>query len=398
MNRALLSLGIVVLAACGAGRSADRGVAVDTLPGGIVRTISSSPADSAQWSLVLDHTVQPAEGEPGELMEPRDIALTESGLLLVAESNPQQVKVYDSSGRYLRSIGRQGEGPGEFKAAYIAVHGDTLVVQDPRATRASSFLVSTGTFIGSRPTACCFYFPLAIDGTGRAVAYTALAPDSTADPSQGFVRFTMTGSSLDTVRIPERPKAVGWTVRQGDRVNFTRLVPLTPRDLHAIDRRGDFITGWNAEYALRTTRTGSDTIAIFGRIFTRDPVSPSEKQAIVDGLIAGDVAGGGSVPEELLRQAFDPEMIPDHRPAFEAISTDMLGRRWIRVSTRDTTVARFDLFDPGGRWLDQVDVAAAAWARSIWQPPAFARDRVAVMSDDEAGRPLVHIYRIERKE
>jgi hypothetical protein len=331
-------------------------------------------------------------------MEPRDIAMTEDGTLLVAESNPQQVKVYDPAGRYVRTIGRKGEGPGEFNAAYIAVHGDTLVVQDPSATRGSTFLISTGAFLASRPTACCFYFPLGIDGAGRAVAYAALAPDSALEPSQGFVRFTMTGTSLDTIRIPERPKPVGWTVRQGDQVNFTRLVPLTPRELYAVDRRGAFITGWNADYALHTTRTGRDTVTIFGRTFTPDPVSPSDKQAIVDALIAGDIAGGGSVPEDVLRKAFDPGMIPDRRPAFEAISTDMLGRRWVRVSTRDTAVARLDLFDTDGRWLDQVDVPASAWSRSIWQPPAFSRDRVAVMSEDDSGRPLVRVFAIKRKE
>jgi hypothetical protein len=57
VNRVIVILGVAAVAACGAGGGTEARVTVDTLPGGVVRTMSSSPVDSGRWSLVLDHVV-----------------------------------------------------------------------------------------------------------------------------------------------------------------------------------------------------------------------------------------------------------------------------------------------------------------------------------------------------
>ena len=62
-----LGVAAVMLAACGGQRDAvEDSVTVDTLPGGVVTTMSRGPS-SGRWPLVLV-TVQPGEGAPGELM------------------------------------------------------------------------------------------------------------------------------------------------------------------------------------------------------------------------------------------------------------------------------------------------------------------------------------------
>ena len=232
------------------------------------------------------------------------------------------------------------------------------------------------------------------------MAYAQFAPDSGAPPSQGFVRFALGSPTVDTARVPMRPadpSSPPWAVKEGNLLKFTRTVPLRPQDVHGVDRRGGFITGWSGEYRLRATRGGSDTVAIFGRTFTPEPVSAAMKQAIVDAIIAQNVAGGGDTPEDVLRKAFDPGRIPDRRPAFVGIMTDAVGRRWVRLSTSDTTMARYDLFDNRGRWLDQVSVPLAEWTRNAYEPVALSGNRAAVIGEDEQGRPLIRVYRIERK-
>ena len=397
---ALRVASLVALAACGASNRTPA-ARVDTLPGGIVRTIWQSPADSGQWKLVLDHVVQPAEGEAGELMAPADLALADDGTLAVADAKPDQVKIFGPDGRFLRTVGRDGEGPGEYRAAFIALRGDTLVVQDPQLSRASTFLVSTGAFLATRPSACCYYFTISTDGDGRAVVRAMSTPDSTRGPVQAFVRFGMNDTSADTILVPLRPegaKAPRWQVGDGKVIRFSRTIPLQPEDVLAVDRTGGFVIAWSSEYALTVSRSGTDTASIFGRAWNAERVTDAEKSAIVDRIIAGDLENGTETPEATLRSTYKASDIPDSRPAFETVMTDAAGRRWVRLANADTLNARIDLFDRDGRWLDQLTLPIDKWTRNEYEPVALSKDRAAVIGVDEAGRPLVYVYRIERTE
>jgi hypothetical protein len=127
-------------------------------------------------------------------------------------------------------------------------------------------------------------------------------------------------------------------------------------------------------------------------------VSADEKAQIVEERVAEvrQTAGSG-VAESAIRAAFDPAMIPDARPAWDAFWVDAGGRTWVRAGTSDTTVVEFDLFDERGRWLDVLRIDAHGWPRSTWASLALGRDRAAVILEGEDGRPLVRVYSIERR-
>lgn len=396
-----LILLVVVLAACGTADARESLVTIDSLPGGIPRVTTAAPIDSGMWSLVHERDVRPAEGEPGELMEPNDIALADDGTLYVVEGDPSAINVYGPDGRFVKQLAREGSGPGEVQAAWIAVRGDTVAIQDPSQSRGTTLDARDGSLISTRPTACCYWYPIGIDGQGRAVARMMAPPDSIAGPRQAYIRFPMTGETADTVMVPERAEPEGlkqWAVREGNRMSFMRQVPLRPRGVHAIDPTGGFITGWSGEYVMVASLNGGDTTMVFRRPFTAEPVTAEQKQDIVDAVIGGFNPTEMGVTEAALRDAFDPTAIPDQRPAFEGIWVDREGRRWVRLSRADTSNAHFDLFDRDGRWLDQLSVPSSDWPREAWQPTSFAHDRVAVILEDADGLPVIRIFRIVRKE
>ncbi len=400
--RAVLLLGLVA-AGCGAGETsgARPTATVDTLLGGIVRTISAAPSDSGRWSLELLHEIRPDDGTPGELLEPSDVALTDHGHVVVADAGAGHITVYDASGTFVRTIGAKGEGPGEFRVAWLAVRGDTLFVQDPQLARGSTFRISTGEFLTSRNTACCYWAPIGIDGSGRAVMPMMRSdPDTSAGPAAWYVRAPLSSTSADTVRVPQRraPSSV-WEVKNGDRMQMTVTVPLAPRELRTVDPLGGFVTAWNGDYVLRVSRQGDDTVALFGRVHTAERVSSAEKQAIVDARIEGmsGSTGPGSVPEPVLRESFVTSKIPDVRPPFESFHVDPLGRTWVRRSLADTTLVELDLFSADRRWLDVVRVPGALWPAAMWTSMAWSADRVVVPGEDDDGRPLLRVFRIVRR-
>jgi hypothetical protein len=397
-----LVLGATVIAACGESSEAGSAVLVDSLPGGIPRTMSSAPIERGQWSLVHVRDIQPGELDPAELIQPQDLAIAGDGSVIVAESRPAHVKVYGPDGAFIHAIGREGSGPGEFRSAYVAVLGDTLVVQDPQNARATTFNWRTAELLSERRTTCCYYFPIGIDASGRAVARALqAAPDSTLPNPQAFVRFPINGSSADTLTVSAGSRGVDpklWLVREGDRIRFASQVPLSPRPNYLADPRGGFVTGFSSEYMLRRTSNGLDTASVFGRSWTTTSVSADEKAQIVEERVAEvrQTAGSG-VAGSAIRAAFDPAMIPDARPAWDAFWVDAGGRTWVRVGTSDTTVVEFDLFYERGRWLDVLRIDAHGWPRSTWASLALGRDRAAVILEGEDGRPLVRVYSIERR-
>ena len=386
------------LIGCSADKPARATARIDTLPGGIVRTISDAPVgwsdSTSAWKLVLLHEIQPPEGDSGELFDPQDLAMNDRGEVFVKDQKPAVIKVFDPEGNYQRSIGREGDGPGEFRVAFLAVRGDTVITQDPQNSRVSTFDARTGRMLTTWRSTCCYWYPIGLDGQGR-VVFFAMGQDSTLPNAQAIVRGRLDGTGIDTAWATQRPRdeAKAWTVTQGKEMQFMMAVPYQTDDIHGPDPQGSLLSGWNGEYLIRTTRDGRDTVALFGRAWTPEPVTGSERSAIVEKRIKEQ--DGNGVPESVLRAAFKPEYIPDTKPSFTSIEADPAGNRWIRLESSDTLNVHYDVFDPAGRWLGPVTVPASQWS-SAYQRPAWGRDRVAVIGEGEDGRPVVRVFSIEK--
>ena len=377
-------------------RSSRVAATVDTLPGGILRVNNTSPADSGRWSLVLERTVQPPDDSPGVLRNPDDILLLDDGSLLVADSKPTSIMRFDARGQFVGTIGRDGNGPGEYRSAYLAARGDTLVVHDAAAARAVMFSLASGAVLTQRSTTPRYFSRVIIDGAGRAVVPMSTPPDSTKGPRQAFMRFSLNGRTLDTVMLPERPKGDRrWLVRDDKRIIFEMLVPFQARDIHAPDPFGGFVTGWSGNYTLRTTRNGHDTVRLIHRQWNSERVRSTEKAALVSAKI---IEMKEQAPMAALRSGLVESAIPDERPAFEQLTVDRAGRIWVRLSQGDSNSVHFDLFDRQGQWLDMLVVPQSGWNREWWHPVSFGNDRVAVVREDAEGRPGVLVYRVVRRD
>jgi hypothetical protein len=63
------------------------------------------------------------------------------GTIAIANSGSGQIRVFDAEGRYLRSMGGLGQGPGEFnRIAWMQIgSSDTVLVIDPELRRVTAF-------------------------------------------------------------------------------------------------------------------------------------------------------------------------------------------------------------------------------------------------------------------
>lgn len=99
------------------------------------RDIQSGPVEIAR---VMTRSIGELDG-PGSVGRPAAVARAADGSLWVSsEESRSEISVFAPDGSYSRTIGRRGEGPGEFMAiGEIAAVGDSMLVFDSRNRRAT---------------------------------------------------------------------------------------------------------------------------------------------------------------------------------------------------------------------------------------------------------------------
>jgi hypothetical protein len=377
---------------------------VDTLPSGIVRVLSDAPTawrDTTGWQLVEAGRFSGEENTPSEVINPQTLALDEAGRVYLADQKPAVIKVYHPDGRLLRTIGREGEGPGEFRVAMIAVRNGVLAVHDPQTARTSVF-DAAGTFRRSWPASCCYWSPIAFDRAGRIYVPTNIASEEPgASRGNAYTRYDSLGTTLDTLFLPRGPEARSWTVRGGsgqNRFSMGTTVPYSPTVRSGYAPEGGFVYGLSSGYQLAVSATGSDTLRLFGRAWTPGPITAEQKQETVERTIrrwnTGAGPAGRRVDDAAFRAAVKAEDIPSALPAFESIRVDEEGNRWIRFhELADSARTHFDVFDGEGAWLGRVvsPILFPGYGREAW-----GRGEVVMAIEDEEGRPAIVRYRIEK--
>ena len=391
---------LLLLNACTASNAAKRPVAtIDTLPSGVVQVSSAQPtlwADSSRaWDIAEVARFGSAEG-PGQLVEPGSIGVDDAGRVYVADRKPMMVKVFDSTGAFVRAIGREGAGPGEFRVAFIAVRGSNLVVHDPMSSRTSVFDTS-GAYLRSWKSSCCYWDEIFIDNTERIYVPTAIPRDSAgASPGRAFTRYRMSGEVVDTLFVPTREaETKEWRfVSLGtgkERSMMSTSVPFTPTVVHAFHPEGGVITGWTAEYRIVRSPAGRDTTRIMTRAWTADPIPESLRQAQVDEMIKN---AKGMVGEEVARGVVKLSDVPTVAPAFVGLKVDPSGMIWARhLIGSDSTKTRFDVFGTDGAWLGQLTTPIGL---PEYGGMTFTRDGLLAAVEGDDGLPTIVRLRFTR--
>lgn len=100
-----------------------------------------------------------SEDEDGFLYLPTDIAKDSKGLIYIADSGNSRIQKYSSNGRLLKSIGREGQGPGEFlQISAIDIDSEDHLYISDRKNRRIQILTNEGIYIGGHNKRSAFDF------------------------------------------------------------------------------------------------------------------------------------------------------------------------------------------------------------------------------------------------
>ncbi|MDP3910813.1 MAG: 6-bladed beta-propeller [Gemmatimonadales bacterium] len=381
-------LGLLTAAcASGEGGSGWRG-SIDTLPNGavLVRNESGQFWDSSTgWRLVEVARIGNADGEgPAAFAQIAAVETDDRGRIYVLESQAQEIRVFDSAGAHVRTIGRKGAGPGEFRQA-IGMAWDPrgrLWVVDQQNVR-YTLLDTAGVLVTTRPRRISGWFTWrwegGIDRAGNVYEWYRPSGEMGGDR---LLRYDSTLQSTDTLPLPSHEGEIFKLERESMRAIAT--VAFTPTLSWTFDPRGYVWFGLTAPYRIYRRELAGDTGLVIERAYEPLPVSSTERDSAV-AAYEWFTAQGGKV---------DASRIPSRKPAFERFVVDDRGSVWVMpIMPGDAARRVFDVFDEGGRYLGEV---RASFAIASGAPLLIRGDRLLTITTDADGVPFVVRARIER--
>ena len=377
--------GAMLAATCG-GDPADEGpeltTRVDTV-GGVVHVFNAG--DAPEWELAPVVSIGPRSALESDTPEAfgsvLGVAFGAGGDVFVADGMNRQVRVFGPGGEHLRTFGRQGDGPGEFRNLNsLAWVGSKLLTLDFGAGRVGEFSPD-GEWLGQRSEFG------GIGGGGGALRLYPVAANHafvrTYSPARGEMIFAghddsgPTEDTLPTLRAPEGTVS-GITCTSATMLR-SYPIPFAPRIVQHPGPDGTIYSAVTDQYRIAVMR-GADTLRIIERELPAEPVSDEEWEAGNEEYYAflNDNPSASCEPRR-------PDK-PVTRPFVEDLFVAPDGRLWVEVAR--TAGDRWEVFDSTGTLVGTMRAPERSTA------PAFRREQLATARRDSLGLSHVDVYRV----
>lgn len=356
-NRWAASVGcgltIVFLASSCVGDGSVEAGAATSEEGGARRFEVPASADTLVPDLRIGSVAGPEEVAFASI---RDVAVGPEGTVYVLEFSDRTVRVFDSSGGHVRTMGGRGQGPGELqnpRGLALAPDGTIWVFDD--GLDAVLALAPDGTELSRHP------LPRSgISGTPLGLFWDGMFRDDGVltqtvyhnDPvpremglfeirSRSWVlTFTPSTGALDSLYVgddPLRPYRYRYEGADGRGGTVFGVTPFDPRRLITFDRDGRLWTALSTSYRIVGVSPTGDSLVL--------QAESSEVPASAD-----ERAGW----EEMLERAGLEVELPARTHVMSQLFADDERRLWVQRHTASEEASHFDVFAPDGSMLGSV--------------------------------------------
>lgn len=288
----------------------------------------------------------------------RDIEVDGQNRIYVLDSKACLIRIFNESGDYLLTIGKQGQGPGEFSRPFgMSLIGHDVIAVEDMGNRSIKFFDLEGNFIKSLNTAKMRMFARA---TFSAQGYIlGIAP--TMDPENPvyeMIKFDSDLTPLKVLRTCPLPSPNG-------------LDPFLPIFYFQVDRNDNIVYGFPKNYEIEILSPEGDVLKKIAKDY--DPVELTEEEM------------------ETERKNHPPEIrliFSKYYPPFRLFMCDDEGR--IIVQARERRDGRlgyvYDVFDERGRYIVKFNLDAT--------PMLWRRGKMYALAESEEGFQSVKRYKV----
>lgn len=390
---------MVAVAACAGPAFGRQGQATVRDSAGI--SIKDLPADATapEWRLVGPTLTIGGAGTDVELYQVRGAALLGSSIA-IANAGASEVLVVDETGVVRTTIGRSGEGPGEFRSlGYVdLLPPDSILTYDYRLGRFQVFdrarTVARTFQLKQTPENPLSFAPVGLLPDRRLVV-RGLRRNGVSSSAVGVVRDTFdliiydllgepTGDVMATVPAWAAYNPTG---RAGG-VRYTNTpIPFgASTRLDVLD--GRIVLSATAKNEIRLlTPDGSTRLIIRGAGTLGPAISDAEAAAIKQEIV-------DETPEPArasLKAVYDEMPLPQRRPAIRAVNVSEDSNLWVSSFPADSTAATpVRIFNRDGDLMATTHLPQGLWIYAV------DRSRLVGLWRDELGVQSVRVYEIER--
>lgn len=321
-----------------------------------------------------------------------------NGHMLLLDVRGKRVLEYDATGKHVRTIGRAGEGPGEFQfpTALAVGPGDSLWVTD--VLRFSVFPPTPGAArSGTTPTRT--FGQLRVGNQGVVQALSAV-PGGTASGSlfpdrMRLARFDTRGVITDTIWSGPVPRRVPVMVQVGRSSYSTHAIEqFGTTTLWDLLPDGTLVVADTSAYLVRIVSPEGRVVRTIGPGISGRRVTAADRDRALARVRTEQAATQERVeprfrsPPELVEKLLEATPFGTTVPMVSGVRVDPRGRIWVGVSGPDAALERIDIFDRDGKLLGRI-------ARPPAMPAALYGDGlVAFVERDESDAQLLRILRV----
>lgn len=319
-----------------------------------------------------------------QLYQVSGIALDSQSNLYVLDSGNHRIQKFDDEGNYLRTIGREGEGPGEFTriSSVFIDDEDTIYVSDRRRIQIFS---SAGEYQGSITfeSGINEFF---IDVDGNIV--THIIQNSEEGSRKYLIKYNRDGKVVQKIDEFSDVQAIRTQDSSGRAVAFKAYHQYNYWPYLAPVSAYLFIYAYPSEYKMTVmSHTGEVTL----RTEKKEPpqaISRAEKNFIIESIAERASQMGRKPPRDVLEASCQ---FPPHRPFFNGLFVDDKGRIYVRRSRSvldESDQFAFDIFSQDGYYLHITSLP--------FSPDLVKDDRFYdIFTSEETGEVKIKRYKIK---
>jgi len=360
------------------------------------------------WTLSPEPTVDIGSGEDSlyELATVMGAVRLSDGAIAIANMGTTNIRVYDARGRYLRAIGRRGQGPGEFRQVMGLVRrpGDTLAVIDSREE--IEFFSIDGKFarglrsLSHKDGLVLSGFHFFDDGS---FARTSWPQSGNHRDGRWLDSLTVLAvTKADTQgRIISRHPAIEYIKTPA--LPFAQTTTFAPGGFIVGDGDGYYV-GYADRYEIRRHRLDGKLHLIVRAPWTPQLVRDRDKERYREFIINMGAEGGGPIDPRLLAQRkkmMEEVSFARHLPAYSFMLVDSDRNLWVSESDLEwflsqgfsrvvSTPSSWRVFDRTGRWLGTVRMPAR------FRPTDIGNDYVLGLWRDADDVEHVRMHRLTK--
>jgi hypothetical protein len=320
-----------------------------------------------------------------------DIGSDEAGNIYLCDIQACNIKKFSADGKFIKTIGRKGQGPGEFNMPWrMAVTADHLFIYDMGNRRLCS-LTTGGEYIKS----------IGVQNTEGRPRNMRAHPEGDIIVEREIIHYREEDRPQDCViQIFSRELELKKTISTHQVLRnkfrtiqgmFSNIIqPFTPDVFWDVAPDGKIVIGLTEDYTVEIHHPEKGLLSSFKHTYKPVKVTEQDKERFFSGITYSNSEGGSSeIPKEIKKLT----AFPKTKPAFDALFVDSEGNILVHTVREDPegSPPKFDAFDPEGKFLGTLSTTGL---KAFPRGALVGRDCVWIIERDEEDQVQVVKYRI----